>query len=237
MHKLSALIPYKPDKGRRDYLWSFVRQRYEQLLPQVELCIGYDDSELFCRAKAINEAAKKATGDIFMLTDIDLVFDPGLIDQILQTIQLYPWIIPFSNVSRLTKEVTDRFMAEGLQLNEIRLRKEDVEFSKIVTGAYINVMPRSGFEAVGGLDERFKGYGFEDVALAFSLETICGKHCRLEGTIYHLWHAPASLYHKNYQFSRDLCRQYKAAYRDVVQMKNLIRERSATEEVFLDTTR
>jgi glycosyltransferase involved in cell wall biosynthesis len=224
MNKISALIPYKPDNGRRDFLWNFVRTRYQQLMPQVELCVGFDDSELFCRARAINQAAQIATGDIFMLVDTDLVFDPGLIERIIEMIDLYPWIIPFSNVCRLTPEATERLIAGGLP-EKITVNKEDVEFSKVIVGAYINVMPRSSFEAVGGLDERFKGYGFEDVALAFSLETICGKHHRMEGTIYHLWHPSVSLYHKNFRYSRELCRRYKAAAGDVGEMKKLIGER------------
>jgi hypothetical protein len=78
VNKISALIPYRPDHGRRDQIWSLVRRRYEQLMPQVELCLGSDDHELFCRAKAINAAARRATGDILMLVDIDLVFETEL---------------------------------------------------------------------------------------------------------------------------------------------------------------
>jgi glycosyltransferase involved in cell wall biosynthesis len=224
MKKISVLIPYQPDEGRKDFLWGFVKMRYQRLMPQVELCIGNDDSNLFSRARAINTASKKATTDIFLLADADLVFDPGLIERILVAIHLYPWIIPFSNAYRLSRVITDRLIEEGLP-EEIRVDKGDIEFDKVINGAYLNAMPRSAFEAVGGMDERFSGYGFEDMALALSLDTICGTHYRMAETIYHLWHPWARFYHKNYLGNLHLYQDYEAAKGDIFKMKTLINGR------------
>ena len=224
MKKISALIPYKPDNGRRDFLWSFVQMRYREFLPEVELCVGFDDSELFCRAHALNEAAKQASGDVFITVDVDLVFDLGLIGRIIAVIDSHPWIIPFSRAYRLNQAATDRLIEAGLP-ETFEVAREDVEHDQIVLGAYMNVMTRNAFETVGGLDERFKGYGFEDMALAMSLDTLCGPHYRMEGTIYHLWHPWAEFYHKNYEKSRHLHQRYEMASGKAELMKSLIAER------------
>jgi glycosyltransferase involved in cell wall biosynthesis len=225
LNKISALIPYKPDNGRRDLIWNLVRRRYEQLLPQVELCLGSDDHELFCRAKAINAAAQKATGDILMLVDIDLIFEPELIDRILATVYSEPWVIPFTNAFRLTQSATDRLLENGLP-ETIAVDRRAIESDQVIDGAYLNVMTRSCFETVGGLDERFVGYGFEDIALAFALDTLCGPHYRTAGNIYHLWHPWAEFLHPNYPNNLALYRRYAAAAGDAAQMRQLINERN-----------
>jgi hypothetical protein len=134
VEKISALIPYKPDHGRRDFLWGFVRQRYEQLLPQIELCLGNDDGELFCRAKAINEAARKATGDIFMIVDTDLVYNPQLVEELLTIVHDYPWVIPFSNAYRLTREATDHLLQLALP-ETIKADQAAIESKQVIIGA------------------------------------------------------------------------------------------------------
>lgn len=224
MAKISLIIPYQPDHGRRDFVWSFVYERYQRLMPEVELCIAGDDSKLFSKAKAVNRAAKQATGDIFVIADAEVVFHPGLLDRILSEIHRHPWIIPYTEVYRLTQEASDRLIEEGLP-EEIVVEETDIQSKQWVLGGYMNAMPRSVFEKVGGMDERFEGYGYEDVAFAWSLDTLCGKHYRMEETIYHLWHPWADIYHENFRNNYDLYLRYKKAEGDVEAMQRLIAER------------
>jgi hypothetical protein len=227
MDKISLIIPYKPDHGRRDFVWPFIKMRYQELLPDVEICIGGDDSELFCKARAVNEAAQKATGNIFILADAEVVFDPELISRIKATIHRHPWLIPFTNAYRLTKEATDRLIEEELP-PVLHVSDHDIEYNQYVPGGYINAMTRACFDRVGGLDERFKGYGFEDMAFALSLDTICGCHFRMDGAIYHLWHPWADFYHRNFQNSQELYQRYQTAAGNVSAMMQLIQERTQT---------
>ena len=55
-------------------------------------------------------------------------------------------------------------------------------------GALIQIMPREAFELVGGMDERFRGWGGEDVSFMRALDTLYGKHRTFNGPVYHLWH-------------------------------------------------
>lgn len=224
--KISALIPYKPDGGVRDYLWSLVKKRYETLLPEIELCVGYDDSEPFCRSRAINQAAKQAKGELFLLVDTDVVYDPALIDRIVPLVHSHPWIIPFYNGYRLTAQATERLIREGLPAS-IQASPEEIEGNDSFAGAFINIVLRDRFEAIQGMDERFLGWGGEDGALVYSLDTIFGNHYRLSESIYHLWHPRPILVDDYYQENMNLLWKYKSAIGNRGAMLDIIRGKEA----------
>lgn len=50
------------------------------------------------------------------------------------------------------------------------------------------IMPREAFITVGGMDERFRGWGGEDRAFLMALDHLWGPHQNLPGQILHLWH-------------------------------------------------
>lgn len=222
--KFSLLVPRKPDHGPRDYHWSLIKKRYQKLIPQVEICTSYDKSKLFCRSKAVNKAAQKATGDIFIICDADVIFDPDLVKKMAALIHLHPWIIPFKKAIFLTKDATDRFIREGLP-PEVKIKKEDIERSFFGKGQLMNVVKRECFEAVHGFDERFKGWGLEDFAFCLSLDTVCGKHFNMDENIYHLWHPRAKRNHKHAKKNKHLYVRYLKAAGSVTEMKRLINER------------
>lgn len=222
--KFSLLVPRKPDHGPRDYHWSLIKKRYQKLLPQVEICTGYDKSKLFCKSKAVNRAAQKATGDIFIVIDADVIFDPILIEKIASVIHLHPWIIPFKNAILLTEEATRRLIKEGLPAKE-RIKPEEIARSYLGKGQLMNVVKRECFEAVQGFDERFRGWGLEDFAFRLALDTIAGKHFTLDEDIYHLWHPRAKRNHRHAPKNKSLYLRYLKAADDVIAMKKLISER------------
>jgi predicted SAM-dependent methyltransferase len=224
--KISALIPYKADQGHRDRLWSFVRQRYEKLMPEIELCLGIDENEPFCRSRAINAAAAKAAGDVFIIVDTDVMFEPALIEKIKAVIHLHPWIIPFANGYKLTREATLRLLTQK-PTDSISIAPEDIESNVTLEGALMNVMTRKAFDAAGGMDERFLGWGGEDNAMVMALDTLCGPHFRMKEDIFHLWHPPAPVYRDKYQRNLELCNRYLQAFGNVSEMRGLIRERAA----------
>jgi predicted glycosyltransferase involved in capsule biosynthesis len=193
-------------------------------MPQVEICAGFDSSELFCRSKALNKAARKATGEIFIVIDADVIFNPDLIEKIASAIHLYPWIIPYQKAVLLTKNATHRLIKEGLPA-QIRIKKEDIERSYLGKGQLMNVMKRECFEAVYGHDERFKGWGLEDFAFRIALDTIVGQHFSMDGDIYHLWHPRAKRNHRHASKNKSLYLRYLKAADDVIEMKKLIKER------------
>ncbi len=220
----SLLVPRKPDNGVRDYHWSLLKKRYKKLIPQIEICTGSDKSELFCRARAVNKAAQKANGDVFIIIDADVIFDPVLITKIASIIDLHPWIIPFTNAIFLSEEATNKLIKKRLPA-KIKIKETGIERRYFGKGQLMNVMKRECFEAVHGLDDRFKGWGLEDFAFRLSLDTICGKHFNIDENIYHLWHPRAKRNHINAPKNKSLYIRYLKAADDVTEMKKLINER------------
>ena len=228
--KVSLLVPFQPDGGYREQNWSVIRNRYQRLMPEVEVCCSVDNSEPFCKAKAVNDAAEQAHGDLFLITDADVVFEPELIFRLISVIPVYPWVQPFTTCVRLSEDATNRLIEQHLP-SPLPVRPEDGLTEKIKeAGPLMNAMTRSCFEAVRGYDERFKGWGWEDIAFSRSLDTICGPHFRMEDTIYHLWH-PSSAKTDSPEYQRNLDLHWRYYYAAVdskeskSRMKALIDER------------
>jgi hypothetical protein len=81
------------------------------------------------------------------------------------------------------------------------------------------VVPRAVWDNLGGFDERFKGWGWEDMAFQ---SVVCGLygHERLDGDVWHLWHPRAeerirrgTPLHPAYVANRMLGRRYMWALR------------------------
>jgi predicted glycosyltransferase involved in capsule biosynthesis len=223
--KISVLVPLQPDGGWRDYLWSFVKSRYEQLLPGVELCVGYDRRELFNRSRAVNRAAAQATGDLFIVTDADVFFGAKLIAAILDIAGQHPWIIPFKRGYALSRQATQAVLRTGELKLPVKLKAADILFDRHCNGELMNVMSRQVFEAVGGMDERFCGWGGEDQAFWMALDTLAGPHYRMDRSIFHLWHPRAPTRHAHSRRNEQLLERYRQALGDPEAMRSLTAER------------
>lgn len=222
--KISIIIPYRADFGPRDNLWSQNYKRYRSLLPRLELIVGIDQSRYFCKARAVNNAAKLAQGDVFFIADSDVVFDIDLIDRVEQASASHPWIVPFTYGRRLTLDATRRLVEQGLPA-KLPVSQEDFIEAINYPGVLLNVVSKEAFWDVKGYDERFIGWGGEDEAFAAALDTICGLHYRLEGDIYHLWHPPAVPEPELYSNNFNRYQLYRSAYQNLDQMRSLIDER------------
>ncbi len=205
------MIPYKTQNdSHRELLWSIVRQRYEMLMPELEICLGLDDSPLYNRARAINNAAQKASGDIFLITDADVVFPKSLIPKIIYVSGLYPWAVPFTRGLKLNRSATERLIKDGIPEEPV-VQDTDAEFIMPFAGPLMNIVTRESFENIRGMDERFEGWGGEDDAMRISLNAVCGQYCRIKGDIWHLWHQPAPILKEFYDQNCRLLDRYREA--------------------------
>ena len=53
------------------------------------------------------------------------------------------------------------------------------------------VVSRKQWDIIGGFDEQFRGWGFEDTAFAAAAETF-GGIIRMDGEVIHFWHPTAA---------------------------------------------
>lgn len=188
------------------------------MFPEVEICIGESNQQPFPKAKVINEAVKKSNGEILVIADADLFFDPSLLEQAIKQLENNAWVIPFKKVFNISKKSTQELLkTEPVWPVPIELETRKRKYAAM---GGINIVPRKYFDKVGGFDERFVGWGGEDDAFAASMNNICGYVKRMDGTLYHLWHSRRSL--GNYAANRELLKGYRGGKESI---KNEIEKR------------
>jgi hypothetical protein len=138
----------------------------------------------FNRSAARNEAARSAgPWDLAIIADADCFLRPENVAAGLALAQVTGLaVMPFDRFTALTRGETSRALRGRLtSLPE----RDPVEPAPAPGGCII--VPRPLWDEVGGYDERFVGWGYEDSAFYVRL----GGAIRLPGRLWHLWHPPA----------------------------------------------
>lgn len=230
LDRVSVLIPYQSDgNGPRDTSFEWVLGFYARMMPEAEVCVGEiaDSREPFSRSKAINRAYHQATKDIIVIADSDIVYDPNLLRESITYLNSEQWVIPFSRILRLSKETSHLLLQQESRWPLTVKTETAAEQATAFVGGF-NVLGREAYETVGGYDERFVGWGGEDEAFAYALDTLVGHHIRLEGEMVHFWHpfvGPDG--NPNYDSNYALYLRYLKARGNHKEMRLLIQEPSS----------
>lgn len=200
---ISLLVPFRTDNARRAETWNWLQRYWAHELPGAEIVIGTDDHPAFSKTSAVNNAAAKATGDIFVILDADCYLPGDVILDCATNIRLeraksrHLWYMPYRAFYRLTDSASrvvlnsdpalpPRFFAMPPEL--VHTANSLGSVNGHWYGALIQLMPREAFESVGGMDTRFHGWGGEDVAFMHAVDTIYAKHKTSNNGVIHLWH-------------------------------------------------
>lgn len=179
------LVPRRPDGGHRDRLWSWCRSHWHESCPGIPIVEGASPPGPFNRSAAINAAADRPW-DVAVILDADVVA-PG--EQVYEAVELARdtgrMVLGFTTYLGLNALMTRRVMEEGLAWRSITR----AAFTKRGHESSIVVVNRELWETVGGFDERFVGWGQEDVAFAKACRLLIGEEHRVEGRVYHLHHS------------------------------------------------
>lgn len=197
-----VLVPRRADGGRRDEIWAWIQDRWASELPDWPLHVGtHDDGGPFNRAIAVNEAARAAGGwDVAVIADSDSFCGTGqLIEAVNTAVRTGLMTLAFTRFCYLTPAGSEKVMA-GFDGSWERY----IEWTLNGGCSSMVAMPRPVWDAIGGMDEGFVGWGEEDIALSVSAQTLApgrqvhepgqdvwqlrhGFH-RLPGDCWHLWH-------------------------------------------------
>jgi hypothetical protein len=108
--------------------------------------------------------------------------------------------------------------------NGSRLIDCPAEFEGNASQGGILVVEAEAWQNIGGMDERFTGWGFEDTAFYAAAHTLLGTVVRHEGAIHHLWHrTDYDAWSPRYAANKARCRTYEAAYGDPEAMHRITR--------------
>jgi len=188
--KISLLIPFQTDDPQRRRVFKWLLKYWQSELPDAEIIIGHSRSNRpFSKTEALNNAADKATGSVLVILDADAYLDGAIIDRcadrILEELDNHLWYVPYRKLWRLTEEITEEII-ESDPTDPLRLPDppplEDIDGDWQLHsyghryGAMIMIFPREALDILGCFDERFRGWGGEDVAFLRAMDTLWGKH-------------------------------------------------------------
>jgi hypothetical protein len=225
------LVPRRADK-HRDQLWEWCKARWHALFPDIPIYEGHHEASegLFSRAAAINRAARQADADgrwdLAIVIDADVFLKRSQVQAAIDTATRTRHVTWAHRRWRgLNEDSTMRIIAErrdfGSEIDNVDMDIL-VERTTPLSWSCCFVVPRAVFDDAGGFDERFRGWGFEDLAWQ---SLVCGLYGyeRLEGDVIHLYHPrseeriikgePASTASAQYIANGRLGRRYMYALR------------------------
>lgn len=187
----SLIIPWRTDHDQREAIWCYLEEWRGSL--GFELCVADSGHEPFNQAASRNKAVAESTGDLLVILDADVLVDR---QQLRNAVALTEanwmiWTIPYIYYVELSAAVT-KYALDHDDGRAYHLDRDCIiyptpeRWGQSISGAL--VVSRAIYELVGGYDERFVTWGFEDQAIYLALETLVGRGTRLGGRLDHFWH-------------------------------------------------
>jgi hypothetical protein len=218
------IVGRRRDNGHRDRLWDVCRQWWEKQLgwPIFE---GHHDDGPFCLSIAANRAARLAepwTVALYIGADWLALTTAQVEAAAHEAERTGRMTFAHDTTVHLERPATMRFLAgEELSLDEAP--------SATNTLSGVVAIPRAAWDAVGGYDERFVGWGGEDISFWCACCAVTG-YGRVPGTIVHLWHhrrRADNEEHPDYPANDELMRRYLANKNSRNEMLQILREPNA----------
>lgn len=192
MVEVSVCFPFRLVDRHRSRVARWVMERYRQLLPDYELCVGEPDPAApFNRSQGINRAFRDSQGKIIIISDLDVMFDPDQVRAAVERVREEDtWGFSFSHYYTtkeemgrqiIRREPSDPVASVGINEHNCDAWHEEVQSGNMI-------ISRPNFHAVGGFDEDFIGWGYEDMAFTAAADFLVAPHFRIPGQIIHIWH-------------------------------------------------
>lgn len=220
--RVSVVIPYRSAGDvHRARAFVYVHERYKAH-EDWEIIVAHCPTKVWSKGAAVNAGAAEAKGDILILADADsFVADAALEEAVERCEAGRGWVVPHGNVYRLTEGATKKVYDGGKPS-----RTDITRYTYLgPAGGGINVLSRQAFDSVNGMDDRFLGWGGEDICLAFALSTMGYRHLRLDNPLFHLYHPHPAPDLRGSPESEALVARYKQADRNREAMHELLFDR------------
>lgn len=209
-------------EGERDILLRHVRTELLTHIPEREVIIGICHGE-WRKASAVADGLTRTDADVIVVHDADVLVPMAALRLAVTVVNNgAAWAIPHTNVHRLSRLSTAERIA-GMS-SVIPHRQQLVRWPYVgVAGGGIVVLRRETYEDCP-LDERFIGWGNEDICWGFALSTLHGAPWRGDADLVHLYHehaAPGATRSPRFDSER-LRRAYRAYRGDAERMRALV---------------
>lgn len=216
---VAVVVPWRDEPGRRRQ-WDWVQGMYRQHHPGWSVIEAGAPQGPWRKGVAVNTAADTITADIVVVADAD-VWTTGLHKAVTAVSDGAGWAIPHRLVHRLSQTGTNRLIATG----ECDLTDLDEPPYQGVEGGGIVVLRADTLRDIP-IDERFEGWGQEDMSWAIALHYLTGRATRFTADLLHLWHPPQPRDNRKIGSLRShaLWRAYTKARHDPDQMRALLKD-------------
>ncbi len=193
---VSVLVPWRPGCVSRERAWMWVKAWWATRYPTWELVVGSSPAaQPWRKGAALADAVAQARGSIAVVADADVVCEG--IDLAVSAVRAGAgWAVPHEVVYRLNDDATDRLLATGVMPTPTRnpgarhlVTAEFAEVHRGVLGGGMAALPLETLREVP-IDQRFAGWGQEDMAWAQALSVLHRDPWRGYAPMFHLWHPP-----------------------------------------------
>jgi len=193
---ISILVPYRPDGAHRDNLWTYCQQQWATT--PYEIVEGHESGAgPFNASQAFNNAASKASGNVFVTFGADHLPNMPAIDNAAHRATVHGWAPVFTETREYSPEDTYAIL-HGANPYDLPTHQ---------TAPFCIAIIAVTREAWIPFDERFNGWGSEDAAWRLALEGIHGEPQPTPAQALHaLWHPPAPRTHAEH--NHQLLREY-----------------------------
>jgi len=219
---VSVIVPWRPAASRVP-AFEFLRAWYAEHLPEFSVRTLDTDDDVFvlsaCRNRGIGAAG---LDEVVVVNDADTLPEPEALRAAVAAARTSGRVhLPYTEYRWLGADGTAQLRAGADAV--------DCDFVLVngaCSGVYVTT-PRT-WQAHGGQDERFRGWGFEDAAWYLAHETLLGAPpVRHEGRVYAMHHVAEVRAGTRYDANAALMDRYRAAAGDRVAMAQLVAERPA----------
>lgn len=222
------LVPRRSDRGRRDRLWKFAEEWWRRDFPDWPIFEGHDDGPYpFNRALAVNRAAEDAgEWDVAHVIDADVLADPLAVRTAVDLADLTrTLVVAHDRRMMLTKPGTEKVLSGYRGPWDERGMVQRTWPDSVSCSVSV---PRQLWDELGGMDELFVGWGFEDTAFSIAAEAFTGRPCvRVNADVWHLYHdanPDAKAKSPTFIANKARCDRYRAAVRDREAVEVLLSE-------------
>lgn len=181
---VSVVVPWRPGCPHREAAWDWVRRRWLDEFPDWDLVVVTDDSDdPWCKGKLYAAGLGRASGDIIVWADAD-VWCPQVTEAVEAVANGAPWVQPHNRLTRLSEQATAAVLAGADPAAQTEFDQKP--YVQLAAGGFV-VATAETLRACP-IDPRFAGWGGEDHAHGYTLDTLAGPRVRLNGPLWHLWH-------------------------------------------------
>lgn len=181
----SIVIPWRDGAGR-GRIQEWVKRFWEETFPDAELLFVDSGDEPFSRSKSRNFGLSQASCEFTVLADADTVVPKQQILDGLEICRNNGWAVCYEGGKyyNLTEAATELLLISDPTAPLV----EPTEFDhKLISWAGMLAVPTATALSVG-YDERFVGWGHEDLAFLLEMGFSFAAHQRVNGFACHLWH-------------------------------------------------